>query len=283
MAASSAPSHVSTAMPMHPERQYLDLLQTLLDRGVERGDRTGTGTKSLFGHQMRFDLAEGFPLLTTKRVFFRGSVHEMLWFLSGSTNIQYLRDNGVTIWDEWADAAGELGPVYGKQWRRWEAKNGREIDQIAQLVEGLRNNPNGRRHIFTGWNVGELDSMALPPCHMTYQYYVADGKLSGILYQRSADVFLGVPFNICGAALLIHMLAQQCGLQPGELVWMGADVHLYLNHLDQAREQLQRTPRPFPQLTLREPAPASIFDYRFEDFTLSGYNPYPSIAAPVAI
>lgn len=269
-------------MTDHPERQYLDLLRKLLEEGVERGDRTGTGTLSIFGHQMRFDLGRGFPLLTTKRIFFKGAVHELLWFLSGSTNIAYLRENGVTIWDEWADETGELGPVYGKQWRAWEAKDGRVIDQIALLVDGLRSNPNGRRHIFTGWNVGDLDRMALPPCHMTYQYYVAHGKLSGILYQRSADTFLGLGWNICEAALLIHMLAQQCDLEPGELVWMGGDVHLYLNHVEQARLQLTREPRPLPTLRLRR-RPESIFDYRYEDFELSGYDPHPNIPAPVAV
>lgn len=284
MVANAAPTHALAGMQngAHPEDGYLDLLRLLLSGGVERGDRTGTGTRSIFGHTLRFDLAQGFPLLTTKRVFFRGAVHEMLWFLSGSTNTQYLVENGVHIWDEWADENGELGPVYGKQWRRWQAADGREIDQIAALVEGLKSNPNGRRHIFTGWNVGELQDMALPPCHMTYQYYVADGRLSGVLYQRSADVFLGVPFNICEAALLIHMLAQQCGLEVGELVWFGADVHLYMNHLAQAEQQLQRTPRPLPTLSLRR-RPDSIFDYRFEDFDLQGYEPHPSIAAPVAV
>ena len=266
----------------HPEQQYLDLLRALLERGARRGDRTGTGTLSLFGHQMRFDLAAGFPLLTTKRIFFKGCVHELLWFLSGATNTRYLRENGVTIWDEWADGNGELGPVYGKQWRAWETADGRRIDQIAELVDGLKAYPNSRRHIFTGWNVGELDRMALPPCHMVYQYYVAEGRLSGLLYQRSADVFLGLGWNLCEAALLIHMLADQVGLQPGELVWSGGDVHLYLNHVEQAEMQLAREPRPFPTLRLAR-RPETIFDYRYEDFELSGYQPHPNIPAAVAV
>jgi thymidylate synthase len=269
-------------MAYHPEQQYLDLLQALLDRGVERPDRTGVGTRSLFGHQMRFDLKAGFPLLTTKRIFFKGCVHELLWFLSGSTNTRYLREHGVTIWDEWADVNGDLGPVYGKQWRAWEAKDGRTIDQIAELVRGLKENPTSRRLLFTGWNVGELDQMALPPCHMTYQYYVADGKLSGILYQRSCDAFLGLGWNIAEAALLLTMLAQQVDLEPGELVWMGADVHLYLNHIEQAQLQLTREPRPFPTLRMKR-RPVTIFDYNYEDFELLGYNPHTSIAAKVAV
>jgi thymidylate synthase len=267
---------------MHPEQQYLDLLQALIQRGVRRRDRTGTGTLSLFGHQMRFDLAAGFPLLTTKRIFFKGCVHELLWFLSGDTNTRYLRENGVTIWDEWADADGELGPVYGKQWRAWEAPDGRRVDQIAELVKSLRETPESRRHIFTGWNVGELDRMALPPCHMVYQYYVAGGRLSGLVLQRSADVFLGLGWNLCEAALLIHMLADQVGLEPGELVWMGGDVHLYLNHVEQAEEQLKRQPRPLPRLKLTR-RPPTIFDYRYEDFDLIGYDPHPNIKAAVAV
>ncbi len=266
----------------HPEQQYLDLLRALLDRGVERPDRTGTGTLSLFGHQMRFDLQAGFPLLTTKRIFFKGCVHELIWFLNGDTNTRYLRENRVSIWDEWADINGDLGPVYGKQWRAWETKDGRVIDQISDLVSNLKANPTSRRLLFTGWNVGELDKMALPPCHMTYQYYVADGRLSGILYQRSADVFLGLGWNLCEAALLIHMLAQQVGLEPGELVWMGGDVHLYLNHTEQARLQLTREPTPFPKLQITR-KPQSLFDYRYEDFELDGYNPHPNIRASVAV
>jgi len=245
-------------------------------------DRTGVGTLSTFGHQMRFDLSNGFPLLTTKRIFFRGCVHELLWFLSGDTNTRYLRENGVTIWDEWADENGELGPVYGKQWRAWETKDGQTIDQISSLVNGLKSNPHSRRLLFTGWNVGELDQMALPPCHMVYQYYVANGRLSGLLFQRSADTFLGLGWNLCEAALLIHMLAQQTGLEPGELIWSGGDVHLYLNHVDQAREQLTRDPRPFPTLRLRR-KPASIFEYAFDDFELIDYHPHPNIPAKVAV
>lgn len=266
----------------HPEQQYLDLLRDLLDHGVKRNDRTGTGTLSLFGRQLRFDLSKGFPLLTTKRIFFKGAIHELLWFLSGSTNVRPLQANGVSIWNEWADENGELGPVYGKQWRDWETRDGRHIDQISSLVDMLKKDPSSRRLLFTGWNVGELDQMALPPCHMTYQYYVADGRLSGALYQRSADTFLGLGWNLCEAALLIHMLADQCGLEVGELVWFGADVHLYLNHVEQANLQLLRTPRAFPTLKLKRKA-ESIFDYRFEDFQLDGYDPHPNIPAPVAI
>jgi thymidylate synthase len=266
----------------HPEDQYLELLRTLLHRGVAREDRTGVGTLSIFGHQLRFDLSDGFPLLTTKRIYFKGCVHELLWFLSGDTNVRYLRENGVTIWDEWADEKGDLGPVYGKQWRAWEAKDGRTIDQISELVRGLRENPNSRRLLFTGWNVGELDSMALPPCHMTYQYYVANGRLSGIVFQRSCDVFLGLGWNLAEAALLIHMLAQQIGLQPGELIWMGGDIHLYKNHIEQAQLQLTREPRQLPKLQIKR-RPNSIFDYRYEDFELLNYNPHPSIAAPIAV
>jgi thymidylate synthase len=275
-------SRTGQVMERYPERQYLDLLARLLDRGVERPDRTGTGTLSLFGETMRFDLAEGFPLLTTKRIFFRGLVHELIWFLSGDTNIRYLQENGVHIWDEWADEHGELGPVYGKQWRRWEGRDGRVHDQIAELVHRLKTNPTSRRLLFTGWNVAELSEMALPPCHMTYQYYVANGRLSGALYQRSADTFLGVGFNIAEAALLIHMLAQQCDLEVGELVWFGADTHLYLNHIDQARTQLAREPRPFPTLRLKR-RPGTLFDYRFDDFELTGYDPHPNIPGPVAV
>ena len=266
----------------HPEEQYLGLLRKLLAEGVYRPDRTGTGTYSIFGHQMRFDLAQGFPLLTTKRIFFKGSVHEMLWFLSGSTNVRYLQENSVAIWDEWADENGELGPVYGKQWRAWETKDGRIIDQIADLVENIRKNPHSRRLLFTAWNVGELDQMRLPPCHITYAMYVAGGRLSGLVFQRSCDTLLGLPWNLCGAALLIHMLAHQCDLEPGELVWQGADVHLYRNHRAQAELQITRKPRSFPQLTLRR-RPASIIDYKYEDFELVGYDPHPSIHAPIAV
>ena len=269
-------------MEPHPEHQYLDLLRRLVEHGVERPDRTGTGTLSLFGETMRFDLAQGFPLLTTKRIFFRGAVHELIWFLSGDTNIRYLKEHGVAIWDEWADASGELGPVYGRQWRHWQGPDGRVHDQLADLVANIRANPTSRRLLFTGWNVGELDRMALPPCHMTYQYYVANGRLSGCLYQRSADTFLGLGFNIAEAALLIHMLAQQCDLEVGELVWFGADTHLYVNHLEQARLQLSREPKPFPSLTLKR-RPPDLFGYAFEDFELAGYAPHPHIPAPVAV
>jgi thymidylate synthase len=269
-------------MEPHPEQQYLDLLARLLARGVERPDRTGTGTLSLFGETMRFDLAKGFPLLTTKRIFFRGAAHELIWFLSGSTNVRYLQEHGVTIWDEWADEAGELGPVYGRQWRHWTGPDGQVHDQIADLVHGLKTNPTSRRLLFTGWNVGELSRMALPPCHMTYQYYVANGRLSGSLYQRSADSFLGLGFNIAEAALLIHMLAQQCDLEVGELVWFGADTHLYLNHVEQARLQLERAPKPFPTLRFKR-RPADLFSYAYEDFDLIGYDPHPAIRAPVAV
>ncbi|MET0314642.1 MAG: thymidylate synthase, partial [Hansschlegelia sp.] len=235
-----------------------------------------------FGRQMRFDLAQGFPLLTTKRIFFRGAVHEMIWFLSGDTNVGYLRENGVTIWDEWADENGELGPVYGKQWRAWTGPDGRTHDQMAELVKGVRENPTSRRLLFTGWNVGELDQMALPPCHMTYQFHVANGRLSGLVFQRSADVFLGLGWNVAEASLLIHMIAQQCDLEVGELVWMGGDVHLYANHVDQARQQLERAPRPLPRLELLR-RPADLFSYRYEDFALTGYDPHPAIAAAVAV
>jgi thymidylate synthase len=266
----------------HPEEQYLDLLRKLLTEGVYRPDRTKTGTYSIFGHQMRFDLAKGFPLLTTKRIFFKGAVHEMLWFLSGSTNIRFLQENGVTIWDEWADENGELGPVYGKQWRAWETKDGRTVDQVADLVEGLRNNPYSRRHMISSWNVGELSAMSLVPCAFGHTFYVAGSRLSGLISQRSADSFLGLGWNLCAGALVIHMLAQQCDLEPGELVWQGADVHLYRNHRAQAEQQLRRTPRPFPQLKLRR-RPPSIFDYKYEDFELVGYDPHPTISAPVAV
>lgn len=266
----------------HPEQQYLDLLHKLLTEGVYRPDRTGTGTYSIFGHQMRFDLAKGFPLLTTKRIFFKGSVHELLWFLSGSTNIRYLQENDVTIWDEWADENGELGPVYGKQWRAWETKGGRTIDQIAELVENIRANPYSRRHMVSSWNVGELPAMSLAPCAFAHSFYISGNRLSGLIFQRSADSFLGLGWNLCAGALLIHMLAQQCDLEPGELVWQGADVHLYKNHRAQAQLQLAREPRPFPHLKLLR-RPPTIFDYKYEDFELVGYDPHPSIPAPIAV
>jgi thymidylate synthase len=257
-------------------------MRHVLENGDTKTDRTGTGTLSVFGWQMRFPLQAGFPLLTTKKLHTRSIIHELLWFLQGDTNIRYLKDNGVSIWDEWADEAGELGPVYGKQWRRWESADGRSIDQITRLVTSLKNNPDSRRHLVSAWNPGEVDRMALPPCHALFQFYVANGKLSCQLYQRSADIFLGVPFNIASYALLTLMLAQVCGYQPGDFIWTGGDCHLYLNHLEQAREQLARTPRALPTLTLA-PAVRDIFAFRFEDFTLSGYDPYPTIKAPIAV
>lgn len=263
-------------------RQYLDLLQLLLDRGVPKADRTGTGTRSLFGHQMRFDLSEGFPLVTTKKVHLRSIVHELLWFLRGETNVAYLRENKVTIWDEWADENGELGPVYGSQWRSWPAADGRRIDQVQQLVDNIRKNPDSRRLIVSAWNVGEIDRMALPPCHLLFQFYVAEGRLSCQLYQRSADVFLGVPFNIASYALLTHMVAQATGLGVGDFVHTFGDVHLYNNHIEQAQLQLTREPRPLPTLKLN-PAVRSLFDFRFEDIAVENYNPHPAISAPVAV
>ncbi len=263
-------------------RQYLDLLRTIRDGGAQKGDRTGTGTLSVFGHQMRFDLAEGFPVLTTKKLHLRSIIHELLWFLAGDTNVDYLNRQGVTIWDEWADERGELGPIYGAQWRRWKTADGRDIDQIERAVELLRRDPDSRRIIVSAWNVGELEHMALSPCHTLFQLYVAEGRLSCQLYQRSADVFLGVPFNIASYALLTHMLAQQCDLAPGDFVWTGGDCHLYLNHLEQADLQLGREPLPLPRLAIRR-RPASIFEYQFNDFELLGYEAHPSIKAPIAV
>ena len=263
-------------------KTYLDLLDHVLTHGVCKEDRTGTGTLSVFGHQMRFPLADGFPLLTTKKLHTRSIIHELLWFLKGDTNIGYLRDNGVTIWDEWADAEGNLGPVYGAQWRSWPTPDGQHIDQITRVVEDIRRSPDSRRLIVSAWNVGELPHMALPPCHALFQFYVAEGRLSCQLYQRSADIFLGVPFNIASYALLTHMVAQQTDLEPGEFIWTGGDCHLYLNHLDQARLQLSRTPRALPRLKLAR-RPESIFDYRFEDFVIEGYDPWPGIKAPIAV
>jgi len=263
-------------------KPYLELLRHVLEHGDEKADRTGTGTRSVFGWQMRFDLAEGFPLLTTKKLHTRSIIHELLWFLRGETNIRYLKENGVSIWDEWADENGELGPVYGKQWRRWEAPDGRSIDQIAQLVEGLKRNPDSRRHIVSAWNPADIEHMKLPPCHALFQFYVAGGRLSCQLYQRSADIFLGVPFNIASYALLTLMLAQVCGYRPGDFVHTLGDAHLYLNHLDQARLQLARTPRPLPVMRLN-PEVRDLFAFRFEDFTLEGYAPHAHIAAPVAV
>ncbi|EFV95204.1 thymidylate synthase [Lautropia mirabilis] len=263
-------------------KTYLDLLDHVLTHGVRKEDRTGTGTLSVFGHQMRFPLADGFPLLTTKKLHTRSIIHELLWFLKGDTNIGYLRDNGVTIWDEWADAEGNLGPVYGAQWRSWPTPDGQHIDQISRVVEDIRRSPDSRRLIVSAWNVGELPHMALPPCHALFQFYVAEGRLSCQLYQRSADIFLGVPFNIASYALLTHMVAQQTDLEPGEFIWTGGDCHLYLNHLDQARLQLSRTPRALPRLKLAR-RPESIFDYRFEDFVIEDYDPWPGIKAPIAV
>jgi thymidylate synthase len=263
-------------------KQYLDLIQDILEHGTEKGDRTGTGTLSVFGRQMRFDLADGFPMVTTKKLHLRSIIHELLWFLRGDTNINYLKENGVSIWDEWADENGELGAVYGSQWRSWGTADGRKIDQIKQVVEQIKTNPNSRRLLVNAWNVGELENMALPPCHYSFQFYVADGKLSCLLNQRSCDLFLGVPFNIASYALLTHMMAQQCELEVGEFIWSGGDVHLYQNHLEQAKLQLTRDPLPLPQLVIKR-KPDSIFDYTYEDFDILNYESYPHIKAPVAI
>jgi len=263
-------------------RQYLDLLGSVLARGTTKGDRTGTGTRSIFGWQMRFDLTAGFPLVTTKRLHLKSIVHELLWFLRGETNVRYLREHGVTIWDEWADANGELGPVYGVQWRAWQAADGRSIDQITRAIDLIRRDPDSRRIIVNAWNVGELEKMALTPCHAMFQFYVADGRLSCQLYQRSADIFLGVPFNIASYALLTHMMAQQCDLGVGDFIWTGGDCHLYLNHSEQAQLQLSREPRPLPRLEIKR-RPASIFDYRYEDFEFTGYQSHPPIKAPIAV
>jgi thymidylate synthase len=263
-------------------RQYLDLMQHVLDRGHNKTDRTGTGTRSVFGWQMRFDLGEGFPVLTTKKLHLKSIIHELLWFLQGDTNVRYLQENGVSIWNDWADENGELGPVYGKQWRRWEAADGRTIDQITQLIEGLKKNPDSRRHLVCAWNPAEVDKMALPPCHALFQFYVADGKLSCQLYQRSADIFLGVPFNIASYALLTLMIAQVCGYAPGDFIHTLGDAHLYSNHLEQARLQLTREPRTLPRMRIN-PAITDLFSFHFEDFTLEGYDPHPHIAAKVSV
>ncbi|NMG76828.1 thymidylate synthase [Aromatoleum diolicum] len=263
-------------------KQYLDLMRHVLEHGHRKSDRTGTGTLSVFGWQMRFNLDEGFPLLTTKKLHTRSIIHELLWFLRGDTNIRYLKENGVSIWDDWADETGDLGPVYGKQWRRWETADGRTVDQLTQLIEGLKRNPDSRRHLVSAWNPGEVDGMALPPCHALFQFYVAGDRLSCQLYQRSADIFLGVPFNIASYALLTMMVAQVCGLRPGDFVWTGGDCHLYVNHLDQARLQLTRELRALPTMTLN-PTVSDIFSFRFEDFMLSGYDPHPHIKADVAV
>ena len=263
-------------------RQYLDLLRHVLDHGTEKSDRTGTGTRSVFGWQMRFELARGFPLVTTKKLHLKSIVHELIWFLRGETNIRYLNDNGVGIWDEWADANGELGPVYGKQWRSWECVDGRIVDQIAWVVEEIRRNPDSRRLIVSAWNVADLPKMALQPCHALFQFYVADGRLSCQLYQRSGDIFLGVPFNIASYALLTHMVAQVTGLRPGDFVHTLGDAHLYSNHFAQAREQLAREPRPLPRLVL-DPGVRSLFDFRHEDIAFADYQPHPAIKAPIAV
>lgn len=263
-------------------KQYLDLLNHILENGAEKTDRTGTGTLSVFGYQMRFDLSKGFPLVTTKKLHLRSIIHELLWFLSGDTNIKYLRDNKVTIWDEWADENGDLGPVYGKQWRHWERKDGTEVDQIQNLIDGLKNNPDSRRHLVCAWNVGEVLDMALPPCHAMFQFYVANNKLSCQLYQRSTDTFLGLPFNIASYSLLVHMIAQQCGYEVGDFVWTGGDVHIYKNHIEQAKLQLTRDPFPLPELVINR-KPESIFDYRFEDFEFKNYESHPTIKAPIAV
>ncbi|ADE12745.1 thymidylate synthase [Sideroxydans lithotrophicus] len=263
-------------------RQYLDLMQHVLEHGTKKSDRTGTGTTSVFGYQMRFDLSQGFPLVTTKKCHLKSIIHELLWFLQGSTNTKYLKDNGVSIWDEWADEQGNLGPVYGKQWRSWETVDGRVIDQIKVAVEQIRNNPDSRRIIVSAWNVGELDKMALAPCHAFFQFYVADGKLSCQLYQRSADIFLGVPFNIASYALLTMMMAQVCGLKYGDFVHTFGDAHLYSNHMEQTATQLSREPRALPTMKIN-PDVKDIFGFKFEDFTLEGYDPHPAIKAPVAV
>ena len=265
-----------------PTNQYETLLEHCYKTGVDKSDRTGVGTRSVFGYQMRFNLAEGFPLVTTKKLHIRSIVHELLWFLSGSSNIKYLHDNGVSIWDEWADENGDLGPVYGVQWRSWPAPDGRKIDQISNLIEGIKKNPDSRRHLVVAWNPAEVDKMALPPCHCLFQFYVANGKLSCQLYQRSCDIFLGVPFNIASYSLLAHMVAQQCDLEVGDFVWTGGDCHIYKNHFEQVELQLSRTPRAYPKLVISR-KPSSIFDYKFEDFVIEGYDPWPHIKAPIAV
>lgn len=263
-------------------KQYLDLLNRILTKGTRKSDRTGTGTLSVFGHQMRFDLADGFPLLTTKKLHLKSIIYELLWFLRGDTNVKYLHDHGVSIWDEWADENGDLGPIYGHEWRSWPDYNGGTIDQISNVIEQIKHSPDSRRMIVSAWNVAEVDKMALPPCHTMFQFYVADGRLSLQLYQRSADTFLGVPFNIASYALLLQMMAQVTGLQPGEFVHTTGDTHLYLNHLDQARLQLTRTPRKLPRMVLN-PDVKSIFDFKYEDFSLEGYDPWPHIKADVSV
>jgi len=264
------------------ERQYLALLEEVLARGAPKSDRTGTGTRSVFGRQLRFGLAQDFPLLTTKKLHLKSILYELLWFMRGDTNVRWLQQHGVSIWDEWADADGELGPVYGYQWRHWRTPEGREIDQLRQVMEQIKARPDSRRHLVTAWNPGDIERMALPPCHALFQFYVAEGSLSCQMYQRSADLFLGVPFNIASYALLTLMVAQVAGLRPGEFVLTLGDAHLYLNHLEQAREQLRREPRPFPRMRLN-PAVRDLFEFRYEDFTLEGYDPHPAIKAPIAV
>ena len=273
---------VRSPPPRTSMKPYLELMRHVYEQGTRKSDRTGTGTRSVFGWQMRFDLSAGFPLLTTKKLHLRSIIHELLWFLQGDTNIGYLKENGVRIWDEWADADGNLGPVYGYQWRHWKTPDGREIDQIRQLIDGLKKNPDSRRHIVTAWNPSDVDRMALPPCHTMFQFYVADGRLSCQLYQRSADIFLGVPFNIASYALLTMMVAQVCGYRPGDFVHTFGDAHLYSNHFEQVQLQLARETRPLPTMRLN-PEVKDIFAFRFEDFTLEGYDPHPHIAAPVAV
>ncbi len=263
-------------------KQYLELMQRILDEGAVKGDRTGTGTLSVFGHQMRFNLQEGFPLVTTKKLHLRSIIIELLWFLNGDTNIKYLKDNGVSIWDEWADENGDLGPVYGRQWRAWPGKDGGTVDQISNVLHSIKTNPDSRRHMVVAYNPTFVDEMALPPCHSLFQFYVANGKLSCQLYQRSCDTFLGVPFNIASYALLTYMMAQQCDLDVGDFVWTGGDVHLYSNHLEQVKLQLSREPKPLPKLVIKR-KPDSLFDYRFEDFEIVGYESHPHISAPVAV
>lgn len=263
-------------------KSYLELLRDILENGEARGDRTGTGTLSVFGRQLRYDLSEGFPVVTTKRIHMKSVIHELLWFLSGDTNVRYLQENGVRIWNEWADENGDLGPVYGSQWRAWETPEGKRIDQIAEVVESIRNNPSSRRHLISAWNVAEIDNMKLPPCHYTFQFYVAKGKLSCMFTMRSSDTFLGLPFNLAQYALLTHMIAQQCDLEPGELIYSGADVHIYNDHLEQVKLQLTREPLPLPKLVIKR-KPDSIFDYRYEDFELIGYEHHPAIKATVSV
>lgn len=263
-------------------KNYQELLRDILENGVDKGDRTGTGTRSVFGRQLRFDLSKGFPLVTTKRIHLKSVIRELLWFLKGDTNTSYLKEHGVTIWDEWADEEGNLGPVYGSQWRAWETPDGRHIDQIANVIDSIRNNPDSRRHIVSAWNVAVIDEMKLPPCHFVFQFYVAQGKLSCMLTMRSVDTFLGLPFNIASYALLTHMVAQQCDLEVGEFVWSGGDVHIYSNHMEQVQTQLQREPYPLPNLVIKR-KPDSIFDYVYEDFEFENYQHHPGIKAPVAV